>query len=45
MMAMTHHHIKTELVHITEQEIGTTKICDNFAVSVFTIFINVTLVF
>jgi len=48
LMAVTHCHVKTEMVHITGQDIlyvATIKVCDNLAVSVYTFVINVASVF
>jgi len=48
LMAVTHCHIKNEMVHMTWQDIlyvATIKVCDNLAVSVYTFVINVASVF
>jgi len=47
-MADTHHHIKTEMVHITGQNIlyiVIIKVYDNLAVSVYAFVIKTALVF
>jgi hypothetical protein len=48
LMADTHRHIKTEMIHITWQDIlyiAIIKVCDNLAVSVYAFVINIALVF
>ena len=48
LMAVTHRHIKNEMVHRTRQDIlyvATIKVCESLAVSVYTYVIIVALVF